>query len=330
MVPLRGGIWAEVKTVAVGRVGDPQPDPEGGSTVPCLELSYCSRMLPLEQFTAAVYPELFRRGVETAGRVAAVNDGAEWCRTFIDFYRPDALRILDFPHAGQRIGAVARICFGEEAPQAKEWTGDQLHELKHHGPTAVLDALAKLSLPPAQQEPVREHREYLRKRQAQMAYPTFRAAGWPIGSGCVESANKLVVEARLKGPGMHWDPRQVNPMLALRNGECNGRWEEVWRAAAAHRPRRVRSRRLDARSPRGAAVGATSVEEKRGEAKAASAGGTAGVKEQHAKTTAAHARTRRDELDPGPGSAPKPGQSHPWRRYNPSWLSSRSRRRAAN
>ena len=32
-----------------------------------------------------------------------------------------------------------------------------------------------------------------------MQYPTFLAAGWPIGNGAVESGNKLVVEARLKG-----------------------------------------------------------------------------------------------------------------------------------
>ena len=35
-----------------------------------------------------------------------------------------------------------------------------------------------------------------------MQSPTYQAAGWPIGSGSVESANKLVVEARLKGAGM--------------------------------------------------------------------------------------------------------------------------------
>jgi hypothetical protein len=35
-----------------------------------------------------------------------------------------------------------------------------------------------------------------------MQYPMYQEAGWPIGSGSVESANKVVVEARLKGAGM--------------------------------------------------------------------------------------------------------------------------------
>jgi hypothetical protein len=38
---------------------------------------------------------------------------------------------------------------------------------------------------------------YLEKREAHMQYPTYQETGWPIGSGMVESANKLVVEARL-------------------------------------------------------------------------------------------------------------------------------------
>jgi hypothetical protein len=39
---------------------------------------------------------------------------------------------------------------------------------------------------------------YLEKRLAQIQYATFAAHGYPLGSGSVESANKLVVEARLK------------------------------------------------------------------------------------------------------------------------------------
>lgn len=39
---------------------------------------------------------------------------------------------------------------------------------------------------------------------------------------------KLVVQARLKGAGMHWQRANVNFMLGLRNAECNGRWQEAW------------------------------------------------------------------------------------------------------
>jgi hypothetical protein len=42
---------------------------------------------------------------------------------------------------------------------------------------------------------------YLAPQPNQMQYARFRAQRLPIGSGIVESANKLVVEARLEGAG---------------------------------------------------------------------------------------------------------------------------------
>ena len=55
---------------------------------------------------------------------------------------------------------------------------------------------------------------YLGTRREHLLYQAFSDAGFPIGSGCMESANKLVVEARLKGAGMHWARGNVNPLLA--------------------------------------------------------------------------------------------------------------------
>jgi hypothetical protein len=83
-----------------------------------------------------------------------------------------------------------------------------------------------------------------------MQYPQFRQKGWPIGSGMVESANKNIVEARLKGSGMHWERKNVNSMLALRNAVCNDRWQEMWHKAlkqhrqqqALHRTSRAEQR----------------------------------------------------------------------------------------
>jgi hypothetical protein len=48
-----------------------------------------------------------------------------------------------------------------------------------------------------------------------------------VGCGIVESGNKVVMQARLKGAGMHWATSHVNPMLALRTAACNNRWDEA-------------------------------------------------------------------------------------------------------
>jgi hypothetical protein len=64
---------------------------------------------------------------------------------------------------------------------------------------------------------------YLEKRRAMITYAQFQAQGYPIGSGSVESANKLVVESRLKGAGMPWARPPVNPLVALHAMACSDR-----------------------------------------------------------------------------------------------------------
>lgn len=61
-----------------------------------------------------------------------------------------------------------------------------------------------------------------------LAYAHFQAQGWPIGFGAVESANDLVVEARLKGAEMRWARGHIDPLLALRCAACNDRWDQTW------------------------------------------------------------------------------------------------------
>ena len=65
-----------------------------------------------------------------------------------------------------------------------------------------------------------------------MDYPSFRARGFPIGSGQVEGMNKSVIGNRLKRSGMQWSregaarmasfifegmaPGQASPIISLR------------------------------------------------------------------------------------------------------------------
>jgi hypothetical protein len=49
-----------------------------------------------------------------------------------------------------------------------------------------------------------------------MAYDRYRAAGWDIGSGMVESACKHLIGTREKGPGMRWSDRGAQTVAAVR------------------------------------------------------------------------------------------------------------------
>jgi hypothetical protein len=247
MVPLVGGEWAEVKTLALGTV-QTRPSADGTLQPTTTDLSYFSRLTDAAAFGWAATLETYRRGVDTAGVVCAVLDGAVWLQGFVDLHRPDAVRILDFAHAVEHLTAAAQAVYGAGTADARTWLSAQAHELAHGDPDQVLAALA--SLPVAQAAVPAEAATtcagvlaYLTSRRAQIAYAAFQAAGYPIGSGCVESANKLVVEARLKGSGMHWARANVNPMVALRAVACSGRWQALWPPIARHLLDLARARR---------------------------------------------------------------------------------------
>jgi hypothetical protein len=243
MVPLVGKRWGEVKTLVIGTIGAPKQR-DGEQEVHTEELSYFSRMTDHETFGRLSTVETYRRGTATAELVCAVNDGAEWEQRLVDLQRPDAVRILDFGHSAEHLAAVAQAIHGIGTEAAQAWLKAECHELRHGDPEKVLGDLRRLRDELAEGlsgvesgievsrtetlEVVRSNLEYFEKRKAQIRYAEFEAKGYPIGSGAVESGNKLVVEARLKGSGMHWEDSHVDPMVGLRTVACSDRWDEAW------------------------------------------------------------------------------------------------------
>jgi hypothetical protein len=242
MVPLVHGVWAEVRTVVIGEVvsGAGQQDER---VAHAQNLSYFSRKVNAETFQRLALVEMHRRSVDKAGEVAAVMDGAEWEQGFVDYHCPAAIRILDFPHAAEHVNQIGEALHGQQTAESRAWLSERLHRLKHEGPDELLLEFRQLQQAHPEKEAIASNLAYLEKRKTQMQYPRFQAQGWPIGSGIVESGNKLVVEARLKGAGMHWAGAHVNPMLTIRNIICSDRWKEEWPKIEARLRQQARERR---------------------------------------------------------------------------------------
>jgi hypothetical protein len=238
MVPLVGGEWAEVKLVSMG-----EPTWQG-SELRTTRVSYFARLADAAAFERAALEELWRRGVFRAAAVAAVQDGAAWLQGFVDYHRPDAVRILDWAHAVEHLTALAEGLFGLATPRAgrvarrlRRWLWDQ-------GPARLLAVLAGWLRARPDDAGLARAVTYFRERRAQLDYPAFRAAGWPVGSGATESGHKQVMQARMKRAGMRWARPHVNPVLALSLLVHNDRWAaEGPTLLAAHRARCAQAHR---------------------------------------------------------------------------------------
>lgn len=238
MIRTRGGEWKEVRTLVIGTVTASKEGPRISAQ------SYHARLCDHDAFIKGCRGEFFRRATENVRDVEAVMDGADWLSQLVDEHCPNALRILDFTHAAGAVIEAAHAVFGQGTEACAAWLGPQLHELRNGKPEKVLDALISLAAnetPDAQiAETVLGRHNYLARRIDQIQYDTFAADGYSIGSGMVESANKHLVQARLKGAGMQWAPASINPILALRCAERSHRWQTTWSAISPRLRRKHR------------------------------------------------------------------------------------------
>jgi hypothetical protein len=240
LAPTVGGEWHEVKLATIGDVV------AEGEAVRTTNLSYFARMTDHATFGRQALGELSRRGTFDVATVVAVADGAEWIQGFVDLHRPDAVRVLDFAHAVGYLAQAAQEATGPGTAATSEWLATWAHELRHGDPAKVLAALAALPVGKARDDAVR----YLGARRDQIRYAEFAAAGYPLGSGCAESAAKTVVQARLCGGGMRWAPEHIDPMAGLRTVLCGERWAAAWPQIAGQLRTRARLTRAARRTAR--------------------------------------------------------------------------------
>lgn len=230
-VQLTSGEWREVKSIAVGEFTTEYDPQSWTAQVKTHNLSYFSRSGGVREFERDALAELHRRGVENAQTVVAVNDGAEWIQSFLDYHAPRAVRIIDFAHAASYLAQAGKAVWGEESATFQGWFAAACHRLKHQPPQETMANLRLLQPKTKNDEQsalIDSALHYLQRRLPMLDYAHFRRRGYPIGSGSVESGHKVVVQRRLKGAGMRWAEQHLDPMLALRNLVCNGRWEEGW------------------------------------------------------------------------------------------------------
>jgi hypothetical protein len=170
-------------------------------------------------------------------RLSSVNDAAPWIERVTATNFPHATQIVDWDHSTQHLWAVAQAVYGEGTAAAAAWVAQRTDELWAGQVDQVIAVLDQLSLDqPTYPEVVQQAPGYFRHNCARMRYAVFRAAGYPIGSGTVESGGKNVVHARMRRPGRGWARPCAQGMLAalseLRSGRFDWAWRRVYRRAA--------------------------------------------------------------------------------------------------
>jgi len=180
------------------------------------QASYAAGLEPAGRFGQRLALEAQRRGVEGARHVAVLGDGAEWIWQLAAEHFPQATPIVDWFHASERIWELGRTLFGDGTAATATWVETQLGRLAQ-GQAARLAAEWRTLPCRGETAAVRDAQvTYFTNQAPRMAYDQYRAAGWDIGSGMVESACKHLIGAREKGPGMRWSEAGAQTVAAVR------------------------------------------------------------------------------------------------------------------
>jgi Uncharacterised protein family (UPF0236) len=184
-----------------------------------------------EALAAQLWPQAAALGAEHR-RVIVLGDGAPWIWNLAAELFPRRVEILDWYHADEHISAVAQGLYGKGTAKAIAWRTTQLDRLAADDVDQVLEGLRFLGAHQrtrGKRKAVDDLHRYLTTNRDRMRYQTFRAAGYAIGSGAVESAVSHVVQQRMKRVGMRWRSAGADAMLALRSiYRSTGAWDQFW------------------------------------------------------------------------------------------------------
>lgn len=184
-----------------------------------------------EEVGALAYAAAEALGATEANRQVVLGDGAEWIKTQAAQHFPDAVKVLDWPHLWRVIHKAIRAVHPGKSAQRRAWRKQQYEHLRPMLWQGQVDqALIHLRhLRPAEgQEPIKPLEDALMYLSTQRDwignYEQWRADGYPVGSGLVERAVALVINARMKKRGMRWKRKNATAVVALRVQQINARW----------------------------------------------------------------------------------------------------------
>jgi len=192
---------------------------------------YAAGFVSAADFGRRVALEAHRRGLEDAAEVVVLGDGAEWIWNLAAEHCPTATQIVDWYHASERVWALGRAWYGEGTAKTRAWVDRQLGRLAKGEARERVRGWRKRRCEGAAAKARDEQATYFTNQASRMAYDRYRARGLDIGSGMVESACKLVIGAREKGPGMRWSGAGANAIAQLRVLLFNDQWASYHLAA---------------------------------------------------------------------------------------------------
>ena len=164
-----------------------------------------------------------RNGYGQFKETVVLSDGATWIRNMVEELFPDAQQILDYFHLSENVHTYAKALFNMDASRYIPWAKMICYLLKVSKYKLVLQELYPSKDKKLNGCSVNLY-SYISNNIKNIDYAEYEKKGYFIGSGAIESGNKLILQDRLKRSGMRWNTTTAQAMLTLRTKAESNIW----------------------------------------------------------------------------------------------------------
>lgn len=199
---LKAGCWYEGEIVPTRQRSPRQRNKaqREGTVLRAKSKKYFCDIDKAEQFGKLLWATACAVGADRARILVFICDGAIWIWNLIALYFPNAIQIVDWYHAADRLKRIAEEAFSD-LTERQAWLKKTTEDLWQGRVEWVIEACQSLA---KKSNLAKQSLAYYGDNLERMRYAQFRATGYLIGSGVIESGCKQIVTQRLKLPGAQW------------------------------------------------------------------------------------------------------------------------------
>ena len=219
-----GSTWKEMKLGLIFSDRDVIRRGEGSHLI--MKKEYVSYFGSVNEFKKFVFGAAARAGYGKIKEVVVVGDGAQWIWNMCEELFPDAVRILDFYHFSENVNQYAKFLYAEDELSRKKWVKQILDAVTEGRVSEAIRLVAEKKVEKVPDTVVNLN-TYITNNRQRIDYKAFKDKGYYIGSGAIESANKMVIQQRMKQSGMRWSVQGGQYIAALRTKHESGLWDDV-------------------------------------------------------------------------------------------------------
>lgn len=222
---MKVGCWYQAEAVSVSRQTSRQrwKAQREGTVFRTTQHQYYCDIAHVDAFGKLVWATGCQVSADFAAELVFVCDGAAWIWDLVEQYYPNAVQIVDWYHAEDRLKRLADAVF-PSPPQRQEWLAQITEHLWQGRVEEVIFACQRLA---DKHDEARQAVTYFSHNSQRMRYDVFRTQGYLIGSGTIESACKQIVTQRLKRAGAQWIVPGAVRTAKARAAWLSGNWHSL-------------------------------------------------------------------------------------------------------